>query len=225
MKGKWSLRTYSATRIYQEPLPEMLAFQRRMTGKKIEPVLIENAEQETQSDASAPMTISIAKLKEICSASNQEKLFNVVVEIDEVLDEYDWYYNACPTHKTRIKSAKPHYTCPHCPIKIIERPEPWFNFVLLVKDATGKAEFVFIGRQAELLLNCSAKDLLAQQTAGKGPYLPPKIKDLKKKKLLFTLSSTTKVPYNNWHNRHKEATILEKSIKKTANKCLDEENT
>ena len=43
----------------------------RMTGKKVKPVLIENAEQEAQLDASVPMTVSIAKLKELCSADNQ----------------------------------------------------------------------------------------------------------------------------------------------------------
>ena len=54
----------------------------------------------------------------------QDKVFDVAAEVIDVLDEYGWYYDACPTHKTRIRSTKPYYYCPQCTTKV-EQPQPW----------------------------------------------------------------------------------------------------
>ncbi|KAF3324713.1 replication factor-A carboxy-terminal domain protein [Carex littledalei] len=132
----------------------------------------------------------IAYVQKLIGASldTEDKLFNVAVEITDMLDEYGWYYDACPTHKNRMKPTKPYYYCPQCTTKI-EQPKPWLNFSLRVKDSTGEADFVLIGRQVEQLLGSSVQELLAQQmTKRKKQYMLPKFSELINKKMLFTVN-------------------------------------
>jgi hypothetical protein len=122
------------------------------------------------------------------SSYRKDKVFNVTAEVIEVLDELGWYYHACPTHKTRIRSTKPYYYCPLCTTKV-EQPQPWLNFTLLVKDSTCTTNFTFTGKQAEQLLGSSAQQLLTEQspTPTEKQVLPQEFEELKTKKYTFTV--------------------------------------
>lgn len=56
-------------------------------------------------------------------------------------------------------------------------------------DGIEKANFVFIGRPAEYLLNYTAEDLMAQPKIDEDEFLPTKFLDLHGKKYIFTVHS------------------------------------
>lgn len=64
-------------------------------------MLIENAEQEAQLDASVPMTVSIAKLKELCSVDNQ--VSNCIIQFQYHLQHQKKVFHVKNQHNTTSK--------------------------------------------------------------------------------------------------------------------------
>ncbi|KAK9987747.1 hypothetical protein SO802_027986 [Lithocarpus litseifolius] len=165
--GKFSLSSTSATKIYLNlEIPEVAEIIDR-NGKKHDPIQEIpkiHAKQFSEEDFSSNNMKTIPELK--CIEWDPAKQYvncYCVATISNIDTTMGWYYISCVLCGKKVKPQSGSFWCAKCETKT-NLPIPRYRIQIEVFDSTDKTTFVIFDRDAEKILNKSAKDLAEKQT-------------------------------------------------------------
>ncbi|KAL0009125.1 hypothetical protein SO802_010627 [Lithocarpus litseifolius] len=165
--GKFSLSSTSATKIYLNlEIPEVAEIIDR-NGKKHDPtqeIPKIHAKQFSEEDFSSNNMKTIPELKCIeWDPAKQDVNCNCVATISNIDTTMGWYYISCVLCGKKVKPQSGSFWCAKCETNT-NLPIPRYRIQIEVFDSTDKTTFVIFDRDAEKILNKSAKDLAEKQT-------------------------------------------------------------
>ncbi|KAJ1686117.1 hypothetical protein LUZ63_017507 [Rhynchospora breviuscula] len=128
-KGVYSLKTFSATKVYMDPAqPEILAYTDRFQGVQHPIGEIESGESQASRSSSStpPIPKTLLELIELEPLSNKDQLYICEATISDILNKESWTYTACPSCKSMLPWRGKSCTCERCGIEV-NTPIQWYS--------------------------------------------------------------------------------------------------
>ncbi|CAL1379665.1 unnamed protein product [Linum trigynum] len=155
-QGEDTLSATGATKLYANmDIPEVIALRNRNHGIEVPALIPQNQ----------PPEIPAINIKDLASLEAMENNMNQVFSVrGTVLGiKPKWFYMGCATCPIKVEPDMPEYSCTECQAihtKAIER----YRFHLIVKDNTGRADFIILDRAAHRFFGIEAEKLCNTST-------------------------------------------------------------
>ncbi|KAJ4755441.1 Replication protein A 70 kDa DNA-binding subunit B [Rhynchospora pubera] len=168
--GTYSLKTFSATKIYTDPdFSYIMAFAQTL-GDDTEPIELLPPLEIQPSRASkltTPIAMTLQEMIELEPYSSANQQYVCEATIADILSKDNWCYTACTGCKTTLLSKD----CERCQITDATSIQ-WYRVAVQVNSGLAYAIFILMGKQAEHVVGLKANALLdeAQRTSRMLPY-------------------------------------------------------
>ncbi|KAJ4800040.1 Replication protein A 70 kDa DNA-binding subunit B [Rhynchospora pubera] len=192
--GVYSLKTYTGTRFHFDSAMKEISDYIQQTpydGKAI--VLEATPEMFSRPGPSLsllpkrdPIKITLQELNALYLDNFTESLYQCAVRIVRITDPFDWCYEACTECRRKLEHDEQGYYCTECRIRR-RHSTSWYRVRIQVKDHTDVAQFIVLGKTAQMIIGTDAPALKAQQDED-SDHTPQALLNIVNKTYLFTVS-------------------------------------
>ncbi|KAJ1699041.1 hypothetical protein LUZ63_007553 [Rhynchospora breviuscula] len=164
----YNVKAISSTRFYfDRTIPEIARFIASLPsdlppiilnteGPPYDGVPVTNVVQQIQQPD--PQTVTISEFLAIPVTTYSDTLYKCVASITDLINRYEWHYDACKKCTSRLKNRY----CQRCAMHRDDFID-WYKLQLQVKDQTGTAEFTALGKVAKIIIGADVKAMVKEQ--------------------------------------------------------------
>ncbi|KAJ4746092.1 hypothetical protein LUZ62_080497 [Rhynchospora pubera] len=134
-----------------------------------------------------PIRLTLADLNALYLDNFTESLYECAARITHVINPFDWSYRACAECHKKLELTTAGLYCPKCHVPR-RHFISWYRVRVHVRDQTGAAEFILLGKTADMIIGTNAVALKAEQDRQEGNRAAPTLLNIVNKAYLFTIS-------------------------------------
>ncbi|KAJ1685178.1 hypothetical protein LUZ63_016568 [Rhynchospora breviuscula] len=134
-----------------------------------------------------PIRVTLGDLNALYLDNFTESLYECAAQITHIINPFDWCYRACTECHKKLDQTTNGLYCGNCYLPK-KHFIPWYRIRVHVRDRTGAAEFVLLGKTGDMIVGTDAVTLKAAQDRQEGNRAAPTLLAILNKAYLFTIS-------------------------------------